>query len=164
MAYVTKPLDRPVRLSGTPRVALRASLDGRSPFLTALLVDYGTDVRFAGLRRLPDLDCIGPGIPEDPGCFNRREYVTQETPFKIVTRGWLDVRNRHSESVTEPIEAGKTYLLSWQMQPQDHIFKAGHRIGLVVISTDRDYTLRYRPGTRITVHLGLGHVLLPLAG
>jgi X-Pro dipeptidyl-peptidase len=164
LAYLTKPLDRAVRLSGTPRVTVRASFAGRSPYLTALLVDYGTDVRFARLRRLPDVDCIGPGIPEDPGCFNRREYVTRETPFKIVTRGWLDVRNRHSPAVTEPIVAGTSYTLSWQLQPQDHIFKAGHRIGLVVISTDRDYTLRYPAGTAVTVHLGMSHAVLPLTG
>jgi X-Pro dipeptidyl-peptidase len=53
--------------------------------------------------------------------------------------------------------------MTWDMQPQDHVFKAGHRIGLVLISTDRDYTLRYRTGTRVGVQLGLSHALLPLA-
>ena len=85
------------------------------------------------------------------------------TPYKIVTRGWLDVRNRYSLWDETPIAAGRTYTLSWDLQPQDHVFKAGHRIGVVLISTDRDHTLRYRTGTRIEAELGLSHVLLPLS-
>jgi X-Pro dipeptidyl-peptidase len=163
LAYLGKPLTADARLSGTPRVTLRASLDGRSPYLTALLVDYGLDVRYAGLRTLPEQDCVGPSVPGDPGCFNRRAYVTQATPWKIVTRGWLDVRNRTSIRRSQPIVPGKTYTVSWDMQPQDHVFKAGHRIGLVLISTDRDYTLRYRAGTTVKVQHGLGNVVVPLA-
>jgi X-Pro dipeptidyl-peptidase len=163
LAYLTSPLDRPVRLSGTPRITVRASLDGRSPFLTALLVDYGADERFAAIVRVPGEDCIGPGIPEDPGCFAKRAYATTTTPWKIVTRGWLDVRNRYSISHEVPVVAGRTYTMTWDMQPQDHVFKAGHRIGLVLISTDRDYTLRYRTGTRVGLQLGISHVLLPLS-
>jgi X-Pro dipeptidyl-peptidase len=163
LVFLTGPLRGNVRLSGTPRVTVRASVDGPSPYTTALLVDYGTDVRFAGLRRLSEMDCVGPGIPEDPGCFARREYVTETTPWKIVTRGWLDVRNRTTFWRSEPVRPDRTYTLTWEMQPQDHIFKAGHRIGLVLISTDRDYTLRYPAGTAISTHLGLSHVLLPLA-
>jgi X-Pro dipeptidyl-peptidase len=163
LAYLTRPLDRAVRLSGSARVTVRASLAGRSPYLTALLVDYGPDERFAALVTVPGQDCVAPGIPEDPGCFNKRAYRTQVTPWKIVTRGWLDVRNRYSISHEVPVVAGRTYTMSWDMQHQDHVFKAGHRIGLVLISTDRDYTLRYRAGTVVEAELGLSHVLLPLS-
>ncbi|HET6214544.1 MAG TPA: Xaa-Pro dipeptidyl-peptidase, partial [Micromonosporaceae bacterium] len=162
--YLTAPLATPVRLSGTPRVTVRASLDGRSPYLTALLVDYGTDARFAAIRRLSDVDCIGPGIPGDPGCFARRAYVTAVTPYQIVTRGWLDVRNRANARVTQPITPGTTYSFSWELQPNDHIVAAGHRLGLVLISTDRDYTLRYPAGTVVSVQLGLSHLQLPVSG
>jgi X-Pro dipeptidyl-peptidase len=162
LAYLTPPLERAVRLSGTPRVTVRAALDGRSPYLTALLVDYGEGERFAGLRTLDTLDCVAPGIEEDPGCFRQREYVTEVTPLKIVTRGWLDVRNRLSAWREVPIQPGRTYTTTWQLQSQDHVFAAGHRIGLVLISTDRDYTLRYPAGTKVDVDLGLSHAVLPL--
>jgi X-Pro dipeptidyl-peptidase len=164
LVYLTAPLPRTQRLSGAATVSVRASVDGRSPYLTALLVDYGADLRFAGIRRLAEVDCIGPGIPEDPGCFSRREYVVRETPFQVVTRGWLDVRNRHTPSVSQPLTPGVSYAFSWDLQPNDHVFAAGHRIGLVLISTDRDYTLRYRAGTTVQVRLGLSHALLPLSG
>ena len=106
---------------------------------------------------------MAPGIPEDPGCFDRREYVTAQTPWTIVSRGWIDVRNRFSPAHTTPIQAGRTYTFSWDLQPKDHVFKPGHRIGLVVISTERDHTLRYPAGTTVGVQLGVSRVVLPLA-
>jgi X-Pro dipeptidyl-peptidase len=163
LAYLSEPLTREIRLSGTPEVTVRADLTGDSPYLTALLVDYGPADRFAGLRSLPVQDCVGPGIPEDPGCFNRREYVTTRTASEIVSRGWLDVRNRLSKAHTTPIRAGKTYTFSWKLQTEDHVFAPGHRIGLVLISTERDHTLRYPAGTKVGVRLGASRVVLPLA-
>ncbi len=163
LAYLGPPLDADVRLSGTPRVTLAAGLDGRSPHLTALLVDYGPATRYAGMRRLPEQDCIGPGIPGDPGCFARQEYVTASTPWKIVSRGWLDVRNRYSPAVSVPVGPGQVHPVSWELQAQDHVFAAGHRIGLVLISTDRNHTLRYRAGTSVTVTHGAAHLMLPVS-
>nr|BFE72777.1 Xaa-Pro dipeptidyl-peptidase [Actinoplanes digitatis] len=163
LAYLSEPLAAETRLSGTPRVTVRADLDGASPYLTALLVDYGVADRYAGVRSLSVQDCVGPGIPGDPGCFNRREYVTAQTSSEIVTRGWLDVRNRRSAAHSTPVRAGKTYTFTWDLQTQDHVFAAGHRIGLVLISTDRDHTLRYPAGTEVGVRLGVSRVVLPLS-
>jgi X-Pro dipeptidyl-peptidase len=61
------------------------------------------------------------------------------------------------------IRPGQEYTFSWELQTQDHVFAAGHRIGLVLISTDRDYTLRYPAGTVVTTRLGLSNVSLPLS-
>jgi X-Pro dipeptidyl-peptidase len=38
----------------------------------------------------------------------------------------------------------------------------GHRIGLVVMATDHDYTLRYPAGTKVSVRLGGSTLRLPL--
>jgi X-Pro dipeptidyl-peptidase len=160
---LTPPLKRETRLSGTTTVTVRAALTGDSPYLTALLVDYGEAVRYAGTRTLAEQDCVGPGIDGDPGCFNRREYVTATTPYEIVSRGWLDVRNRFSPAVTTPILSGRPYTFRWSLQPEDHVFAAGHRIGIVLISTERDHTLRYPAGTVVDVRAGGSKAVLPLA-
>ncbi|WP_433830336.1 Xaa-Pro dipeptidyl-peptidase [Actinoplanes sp. CA-015351] len=163
LAYLSTPLTRATRVSGTPAVTVRADLAGDSPYLTALLVDYGVADRFAGLRTLPTQDCVGPGIEGDPGCFNQREYVTASTPFEIVSTGWLDVRNRFSPSRTVPIEAGKAYTFHWDLQSTDHVFAPGHRIGLVLISTERDHTLRYPAGTVVGVKPSLSSLQIRLS-
>jgi X-Pro dipeptidyl-peptidase len=151
LVYLTPPLTRETRQSGPVEVTVRADLTGPSPYLTAMLVDYGPATRYAGTRTLAEQDCVGPGVDGDPGCFNRRVYVTAETPYEIVTRGWLDVRNRTSPARTTPIVAGRPYTFRWNLQPGDHVFAAGHRIGLVIISTERDHTLRYPAGTVVGV-------------
>ncbi|MCO5973741.1 Xaa-Pro dipeptidyl-peptidase [Actinoallomurus soli] len=164
LVYLTPELTKPVRVGGTPRISLRASLDGRSPYLTALLVDYGTDTRPTGaVASTGEQVCYGEGVPGDDGCTTRTAHVTETKPFKIVTRGWLDARNRHDPARTEPVKAGKMYDFTWDLQPNDYVFKAGHRLGVVVLSTDYDYTLRYPAGTRLSVRPGVSTLHLPVA-
>ncbi|MCO6004731.1 hypothetical protein NE236_07045 [Actinoallomurus purpureus] len=50
----------------------------------------------------------------------------------------------------------------WKLVPYDHVFKPGHRIGLVIMATDHDYTLRYPAGTKVSVRLGGSTLRLPL--
>ncbi|MDQ1631550.1 MAG: X-Pro dipeptidyl-peptidase, partial [Frankiaceae bacterium] len=125
LAYVTGPLATSTRLSGTPKLTLRASVDRTAANLTAVLVDYGP------------------------------------TP-RIVSRGWMDVQNRHSAATSQPITPGQFYTFSFGQQPKDYVFAPGHQIGLVILSTDYDYTLRPRPGTGIAVKLAQSTLELPL--
>ncbi|MFA1547256.1 Xaa-Pro dipeptidyl-peptidase [Actinomadura chokoriensis] len=164
LAYLTGPLPGAIRVNGISSVSLRASLDGPSPYLTALLVDYGTGTRPTGARvSTGEQVCYGEGVPGDTGCTIRQALQTETAPYKIITRGWLDVRNRRDFGRTEPITAGKTYTFRWDLEPTDYVVEAGHRLGVILLSTDYDYTLRYPAGTEVTVRPGAGKVLLPLA-
>jgi len=173
LVYLTAELTEAVRVNGIPRMSVRASFDGgsagadpgeRSPYLTALLVDYGTDTRPTGARvDTGERVCFGEGVPGDDGCTTRLALRTETAPFKIVTRGWLDVRNRHGAGRTEPIAPGREYTFAWDLEPTDYVFKPGHRIGVVVLSTDYDFTLRYPAGTRLTLRPGSSSLLFPMA-
>ncbi|MFC3998840.1 Xaa-Pro dipeptidyl-peptidase [Nocardiopsis sediminis] len=165
LVHRTAVLPADVRVNGTVRVSVRAAMDGPSPYLSALLVDYGTDTRATGAVEY-DRDneiCYGEGVPEDTGCAFPSHHVTETADFKIVTRGWIDARNRRSESWQTPVVADRMYRYSWELQAQDYVFKAGHRIGIVLISTDHDYTQRYPEGTEITVDTGRTTVDLPVS-
>lgn len=165
LAYTTGPLAADLRVSGTPTVSVRASLDGTSPYVTALLVDYGTDTRATAgtVADTSQLVCYGEGVPGDTGCAYRTRHRTETADFRIVSRGWLDVRNRDSLERQSPVVEGREYRLEWEMQPQDYVFKKGHRLGVVLISTDHDYTLRHPAGTRMTVRAGLSGITLPVS-
>ncbi|GAA2373999.1 Xaa-Pro dipeptidyl-peptidase [Catellatospora methionotrophica] len=76
---------------------------------------------------------------------------TSTTPV-IVTRGWIDPQNRNSRATSEKVVQGTEYTLTFAMQPKDYVFAAGHRIGLVVISTDYDYTLRPPAGAGLRLN------------
>jgi len=82
----------------------------------------------------------------------------------IVTRGWIDPQNRDSISASEPLVRGQLYSLRFGLQPDDYVFAAEHRIGLVVISTDYHYTLRPDPGTELSLDPRASSVTLPAVG
>lgn len=82
----------------------------------------------------------------------------------MVTRGWMDVQNRHSAWRSEPVRQGKFYTFRWDLEPEDYIFPAGHRIGVVIVSTDKRFTLRPAPGTELSVQPGKSRIALPIVG
>ncbi|HET9143837.1 Xaa-Pro dipeptidyl-peptidase [Actinophytocola sp.] len=82
----------------------------------------------------------------------------------MVTRGWLDVQNRQRLDRSTPIQQGQEYTFDFDLQADDYVFPAGHRIGLVVVSTDMHYTLRPLPGTELTVFPARSEVSLPIVG
>jgi hypothetical protein len=50
------------------------------------------------------------------------------------------------------------------MQPKDSVVAAGRRLGVMIISSDRDYTVRPAPGTELTMDLAKSFVTLPIVG
>jgi X-Pro dipeptidyl-peptidase len=82
----------------------------------------------------------------------------------VVTRGWMDVQNRRSLSQSTPIRQGTEYTFDFDLQAKDYVFPAGHRIGLVIVSTDMNFTLRPLPGTQLTVLPAASDVTLPIVG
>ncbi|MGE7632430.1 Xaa-Pro dipeptidyl-peptidase [Bacillus paramycoides] len=79
---------------------------------------------------------------------------------EIVTRGWMDPQNLNSINNSTVIQPGKDYTFTWDMQPDDYVFKEGHQIGVVLIASDYDYTIRPKAGTKLTVKLS--EVSLPI--
>ena len=91
------------------------------------------------------------------------DYKSGAAPF-IVTRGWADPQNRESISKTTPVVPGTTYTMTFELQPHDYIFPAGSKLGLVLLSSDRLFTLRPPPGTRLTLHTRDSLLTLPVVG
>ncbi|PGM50999.1 Xaa-Pro dipeptidyl-peptidase [Bacillus cereus] len=79
---------------------------------------------------------------------------------EIVTRGWMDPQNLNNINNSTVIQPGKDYTFTWDMQPDDYVFKEGHQIGVVLIASDYDYTIRPKAGTKLTVKLS--EVTLPI--
>ena len=50
------------------------------------------------------------------------------------------------------------------MQPDDQIIPAGQKIGLMIFSSDPEFTLWPEPGTELEVDLGGTSVTLPVVG
>jgi X-Pro dipeptidyl-peptidase len=85
-------------------------------------------------------------------------------PTSVITRGWADPRNHRSLTRSEPLVPGEFVTLTFDLQPDDQIIPAGRRIGLLIMSSDRDFTLRPQPGTELTVDLDATSLELPIVG
>jgi predicted acyl esterase len=82
----------------------------------------------------------------------------------ILTRGWLDPANRDNDRSDIPVRPGTFYRLAFDMQPKDSVVPAGNRIALMVISSDRDFTIRPAPGTQLTLDPARSSLALPVVG
>jgi X-Pro dipeptidyl-peptidase len=133
LVFRSSPLAGDARISGTPEMRLRMSIDNKADAnLTAYLVDYGP-----------------PGATAEPF---------------VVTRGWMDPQNRLGPDRSRPVEQGRLSTYRWVLQPKDYVFPAGHRIGVVVFSSDQEYTLLPLGGTRLTVDPGGSRLTVPVVG
>lgn len=167
-AFVSAPLPRTGRLSGTPEARLRIKLDKPTANLTALLVDYGEDTRVnylgagSGIRTLGTEDCHGESTPADDACYRQTEVTTVTSPVNVVARGWLDAQNARSLSRPKPLEPGRYHTVRWETLSQEYLLKKGHRLALVLAGTDADYNTETPTGAQVTVDLRGSSISIPV--
>ena len=82
----------------------------------------------------------------------------------VITRGWADPQNHSSLTESEPLRKGEFVDLSFELQPDDQIVPAGQHIALMIFSSDRDFTLWPKPGTRLSVDVDATKLELPVVG
>ena len=90
----------------------------------------------------------------------RRAKITDN----IITRGWADPQNHRSLTESEPLVPGRKYTVEFELQPDDQIVKAGQQIGLMIFSSDKDFTIWPDPGSEITVDLDGTKISIPIVG
>ncbi len=85
-------------------------------------------------------------------------------PGTILTRGWIDPENRTSDWTTEAVTPGQLYRLDFDLQPKDVVVPAGRRLALMVLSSDREFTVRPAPGTQVTLDVAGSSISIPVVG
>ena len=142
LLYATPELTAPVHISGIPRI----------------------NVRLASSKPAANLSVWMVILPWTEGPIGTRN---------LITRGWADPQNHRSlrdggnydsDRRGEPLELGKFYDLTFDLQPDDQIVPAGSRIGVMIFSSDRDFTLWPKPGTELTIDLDHTSLQVPIVG
>ena len=138
LLYATPELREDVHLSGVATVRVRVSADTPAANLSVWLVS------------LPWTD-------------------SENINDNIITKGWADPSNAGADDITSPrsgtaLTPGEFVELEFPLQPDDQIIPAGARIGLMVFSSDKYFTLHPDPGTTLTVDLGGTSIELPVVG
>jgi X-Pro dipeptidyl-peptidase len=94
-------------------------------------------------------------------------------PANLITRGWADPQNHasltkggnyDSRKHGEPLAPSRFNTLTFDLEPDDQIVPAGKRIGFMIFSSDRDFTLWPSPGTELTIDIDKTSVRLPIVG
>ena len=135
LIYLTPKLAEPLHISGTPRIRIRLSSNKPAANLSVWLVS----------------------LPWNKG---RRVRTTDN----IITRGWADPQNYRSIRESEPLVPGRFYELEFELQPDDQVIRKGQQIGLMIFSSDKEFTLHPDPGTELTVDLARTVLTLPVVG
>ncbi len=82
----------------------------------------------------------------------------------VITRGWADPQNRGDHHGGGPLVPGEFVEFSFDLQPDDQVIPAGKQIGLMIFSSDRDFTLWPAPGAELTIDLDGTSLQLPVVG
>jgi X-Pro dipeptidyl-peptidase len=136
LLYVTPKLKGDMHISGIPSITITLSSNKPAANLSVWLVS----------------------LPWNEGSSDVK--ITDN----IITRGWADPKNYKSLTDEEDLIPGKSYTLTFELQPDDQIIKAGQQIGLMIFSSDQEYTIHPKPGTELTIELDKTHLSLPIVG
>jgi X-Pro dipeptidyl-peptidase len=136
LIYLGPVLTEPLHISGIPRITVKLASNKPAANLSVWLIS----------------------LPWTEG--GRNAKITDN----IITRGWADPQNHASIRKGEPLEPGTFYEVSFDLQPDDQIIPAGQQIGLLIFSSDAEYTLLPKPGTELTIDLDGTVLTLPVVG
>lgn len=145
LLFATAPLADSLRISGTARVTIRVAADRPAANLSVWLVTLPYDSTTIGAAGRAG----------------------------VVTRGWADIQNHASLTrggifaSTRPGERlvpGRYYDLTFDLEPDDQVIPAGKQLGIMIMSSDPEFTLSPRAGTRLTVDLAGTSFSLPVVG
>jgi X-Pro dipeptidyl-peptidase len=82
-----------------------------------------------------------------------------------VSKGILDSSNRDSLFTAAPAVIGTKYRFAFPTFPNDHVFAAGHRIGIVLVANYTQFSsIAGTTGTTVTLDSRLSKVRLPVVG
>jgi X-Pro dipeptidyl-peptidase len=135
LMYLTPKLDKDLHISGTPKVSITLASNKPAANLSVWLVS------------LPWNDSKNAKITDN-----------------IITRGWADPQNHASLTESKPLVPGKLYTVSFELMPDDQIIPNGQQIGLLIFSSDREFTLWPEPGTELTIDLDKTSLTIPVVG
>ncbi|WP_299777215.1 Xaa-Pro dipeptidyl-peptidase [uncultured Formosa sp.] len=135
LLYVTPTLTKDVHLSGLAKIHIKLASNKPAANLSIWLVSL-------------------------PWNSNINSPITNN----IITRGWADPQNSKSIRTSEPLVPGQFYDLSFDLQPDDQIIKKGQQIGLLIFSSDNQYTILPKAGTELTIDLNETTLELPVVG
>ncbi len=162
--FLSAPLSKAIRISGTPTVTLRIKADKATTPVTARLVEYGQATRYTGIRNTTTETCWGASTAVDDACYLEVTKRTAVTDHGMVGRGWIDAAHSGSLSRPTPLTPGKWTTITVPLRPQDAIIPKGRVLGLAISLSDTEWTTPNDRGASVDIDLSRSSLNLPMSG
>ncbi|MBL0171950.1 MAG: Xaa-Pro dipeptidyl-peptidase [Gemmatimonadaceae bacterium] len=145
LLYATPVLTDTVHISGTARVTLRVASSVKAANLSVWLVM----------------------LPYDSARAGSQSHVGS------ITHGWADIQNAKSlkkggvyasKKSGKALSPGKFYDLTFDLEPDDEFVPAGKQLAVMIMSSDREFTLWPKAGAELTIDLAKSSFSIPIVG
>jgi X-Pro dipeptidyl-peptidase len=145
LLYATETLKDTLHISGTPRVTLRIASSKPAANLSVWLVMLPYDSTSSG----------------------------SDSQVGVIARGWADIQNHKSltkggnydsKRAGESLVPGKFYDITFDLEPDDEFVPPGKQLAVMIMSSDREFTLWPQAGTGLTVDLSRSSFTIPIVG
>lgn len=139
--FTTATLDRATRISGAPRLRVRASTTGTSAHLTPVLFD------------------LGPTTDTTPRC----DFASTVAAC-MISRGFLDVRHRDGLQSGSDIAPLAPWTATVKFIDTDYVVPAGHRIGVAIMGSNAWWAIPDAQRTVTRLDIASSTLILPAVG
>ncbi|MGH3460526.1 MAG: Xaa-Pro dipeptidyl-peptidase [Kribbellaceae bacterium] len=162
--FLSAPLSKAIRISGTPTVTLRVKADKTTTPVTVRLIEYGQATRYTGIQNTTTETCWGASTPVDDACYREVRKRTAVTDHGMVGRGWIDAAHSDSLVQPEPLTPGQWTSVTVPLRAQDLIVPRGRVLGLAISLSDTEWTTPNDSGASVDIDLSRSHLNLPMTG
>ena len=153
------PIAEDLHLNGKARLHLRLQSSTNKGLLSAQLMELGSK------KYLQPYPAVLSVRTLDNGRYHMLDNLT-ELPFKeagqrVITKGYLNLQNRHDLLQVEPVTPGEWMEFDFELQPTIYKLKKGTTLRLVLYTTDFEITVRDQTDYQLTIDLANSRLTLP---
>jgi len=153
------PIEEDLHLNGKPRLHLRLHSSTNKGLLSAQLLELGSK------KYLQPYPAVLSVRTLDNGRYHMLDNLT-ELPFKeagqrVISKGYLNLQNRHDLLEVEPVTPGEWMEFDFDLQPTIYKLEKGATLRLVLYTTDFEITVRDQTDYQLTIDLAQSSLHLP---
>ena len=153
------PIEEDLHLNGKARLHLRLYSSTNKGLLSAQLLELGSK------KYLQPYPAVLSVRTLDNGRYHMLDNLT-ELPFKeagqrVISKGYLNLQNRHDLLEVEDITPGEWMEFDFDLQPTIYKLEKGATLRLVLYTTDFEITVRDQTDYQLTIDLAQSSLHLP---
>ena len=153
------PIAEDLHLNGKARLHLRLQSSTNKGLLSAQLMELGSK------KYLQPYPAVLSVRTLDNGRYHMLDNLT-ELPFKeagqrVITKGYLNLQNRHDLLQVEPVTPGEWMEFDFELQPTIYKLEKGTTLRLVLYTTDFEITVRDQTDYQLTIDRANSRLTLP---